>query len=361
MDKQTVVVVDDNIANLTIVRSLLKGRYEVFPIPSASILFEYLNKAVPDLILLDVEMPEMDGYEVIEKLKSDSRFDDVPVIFLTSHEDEASELEGLSLGAVDYVSKPFSPPLLLKRIENHLLIGSQKKKLENYNKNLEVMVEEKTEHIFRMQERLLTILAEMVEFRDSVTGEHIDRTQKYLKILIDRMLELGVYKEEVGGWNTAFLIPSAQLHDIGKVSISDAILNKPGKLTREEFEIIKTHVAIGVQIIERIERETKKDYFLSYAKNFAGYHHEKWDGSGYPNGLSGADIPLQGRIMALVDVYDALVSARPYKEPMPFDMAKSIIVEESGKHFDPAIVDVFSGISGRFEEVAMASRQTSGQ
>ena len=259
MDKQTVVVVDDNIANLAIVRSLLKGRYEVFPIPSASILFEYLDKAVPDLILLDVEMPGMDGYEVIQKLKSDSRFDDVPVIFLTSHEDEASELEGLSLGAVDYVSKPFSPPLLLKRIENHLLIGSQKKKLENYNKNLEVMVEEKTEHIRRMQERLLTILAEMVEFRDSVTGEHIDRTQKYLKILIDRMLELGVYREELEGWNTAFLIPSAQLHDIGKIAISDTILDKPGKLTREEFEIIKTHAAVGVQIIERIERETQKD------------------------------------------------------------------------------------------------------
>jgi putative two-component system response regulator len=354
--RQTVVIVDDNITNLKVARSILQDHYECYALPSAKLLFEFLKGAMPDLILMDIEMPEMNGYEAIRTLKSDPSLAKTPVIFLTSRIDEGSELEGLSLGAIDYIAKPFSAPLLLKRIENHLLTRSQAKELEAYNQNLQKMVDKKTEHIVTMQGGILNVIAELVEFRDSKTGGHIARTQKYLRILMEKMLEKGVYHAEVSSWNQTFLIPSAQLHDVGKIAISDAILNKPGKLTLEEFEIMKTHAQLGVDVIERIEEDTQEHLFLHHAKCFAGYHHEKWDGSGYPNGLAGEAIPLQGRLMAIADVYDALISARSYKEPMPLAVAKSIILEGRGKHFDPALIDVFSCVSDDFEAVATENR-----
>ncbi|MDR1163034.1 MAG: response regulator [Candidatus Accumulibacter sp.] len=352
MTQRTIVVVDDNLSNLTLSRSILKERYDLYTLPSAKYLFELLETVLPDLILLDIEMPEMSGYEAIKLLKSDARFAGIPVIFLTAREDEASELEGLSLGAIDYIAKPFTPSILLKRIENHLLIASQRKELESYNKDLEAKVEAKTAYIVKTHERILNILSEMVEFRDDVTGRHIERTQKYLKILVDKMIEGGVYQSEMKGWDMALLIPSAQLHDIGKIAISDAILNKPGKLTPEEFEIMKKHTTLGVQIIDRIERDTEKNNYFFHARLFAGYHHEKWDASGYPCGLSGEAIPLQGRLMAIADVYDAIISPRPYKKAMPPDMAKSFILGASGVHFDPLLVDVFSSVCDDFEEIA---------
>jgi putative two-component system response regulator len=353
---QKIVVVDDNITNLTVARNILKDRYESYALPSAKLLFELLKNITPDLILLDIEMPEMNGLEAIKALKADPHLARIPVIFLTSRIDEGSELEGLSLGAIDYVAKPFSAPLLLKRIENHLLTSAQAKELEAYNKNLQEMVDKKTEHIIVMQGGILNVIAELVEFRDSKTGGHIERTQKYLKILVEKMLEKDVYHEEVSSWNLAFFIPSAQLHDVGKIAISDAILNKPGKLTPEEFEIMKTHAQLGVTVIERIEEDTQEHLFLHHAKCFAGYHHEKWDGLGYPHGLAGEEIPLQGRLMAIADVYDALISARSYKDPMPLDVAKSIILEGRGKHFDPALTDIFACVSADFEKVATESR-----
>jgi putative two-component system response regulator len=352
MTRRTIVVVDDNLSNLTLSRSILKDCYDLYTLPSAKYLFELLENLIPDLILLDIEMPEMNGYEAIGILKSDARFTEIPVIFLTAREDDASELEGLSLGATDYVSKPFSPSILLKRIENHLLIASQRKELESYNKDLEARVSAKTAYILGMHERILNIVAEMVEFRDDVTGRHIERTQKYLKILVDKMIEDRIYRDEMQAWDMAFLIPSAQLHDIGKIAIRDAILNKPGKLTPEEFEIMKSHTTLGVQIIERIERDTERNNYFFHAKLFAGYHHEKWDASGYPYGLAGKAIPLQGRLMAIADVYDAIISPRPYKRPMPPDTAKSFILGAKGKHFDPMIVDIFSSVCGAFEEIA---------
>ncbi|MDR0717101.1 MAG: response regulator [Azoarcus sp.] len=354
--RQTVAVVDDNVTNLKIARSMLSEHYDIYALPSARMLFDLLQKITPDLILLDIEMPEMSGYEAIKELKADARFRRIPVIFLTSRSDEGSELEGLSLGAIDYVTKPFSAPLLQKRIENQLLIATQEKNLENYNKNLAKMVEQKTEQILKLQFGILNVIAELVEFRDKKTGGHIERTQRYLSLLVHRMITDGVYEEEASSWDLTFLIPSAQLHDVGKISISDSILNKPGKLTPDEFSIMKTHVNRGVDAIERIEKETQAHSFLHHAKCFAGYHHEKWDGSGYPNGLSGEDIPLQGRIMAIADVYDALISARPYKDPMPLDMAKSIILDGEGTHFDPALIHVFRDVAEGFEEIALHHR-----
>ena len=218
------------------------------------------------------------------------------------------------------------------------------------------MVNQKAEKILKLQFGILNGVAELVEFRDKKTGGHIVRTQRYLNLLVKRMLADGIYRDEASSWDLAFLIPSAQLHDVGKIAISDTILNKPGKLTEEEFAIMKTHAARGVEAIEKIEEETQEHSFLSHAKCFAGYHHEKWDGSGYPNGLAGEDIPLQGRLMAIADVYDALISARPYKDPMPLDVAKSIILDGEGKHFDPALINVFRSVADGFEEIALGHR-----
>ena len=357
--RSRIILVDDVMANLDQGRNVLKTFYEVFPAPSAAKLFEILENVIPDLILLDIEMPEMNGYEVIRKLKADKRFADIPVIFLTALSDVSNEREGFDLGAVDYVSKPFSPPLLLRRIENQLLIVRKTKDLQesqaalhDYADNLEAMVKEKTEEILELQNVVLTTVADLVEFRDSHTGGHIRRTQLYLGALIEQfMKEDTIYKNEIEQWDIDFFLQSAQLHDVGKITISDLILNKPGKLTPEEFEIMKTHVTAGVDAIERILSHTKEHAFLNHALLIAGTHHEKWDGSGYPIGLNGKNIPLEGRLMAVADVFDALVSVRPYKKAFTHEEACKIIEEGSGTHFDPAVVGAFSKVKDEFAQI----------
>jgi putative two-component system response regulator len=350
--RQIIFLVDDNITNLTVGKNMLKDHYDVFPITSGNQLFLVLEKVQPDLILLDVEMPEMNGYEAIKKLKAEERTRDIPVIFLTARNDSGSELEGLSLGAIDYISKPFSPPLLLKRLENHLLTRRQQLALRDYNDNLQHMVEKRTRQVVELQNAILSTVTEMVEFRDDVTGGHIERTQNYLRLLVDKLLREKIYWEEVSGWNLEFLVPSAQLHDVGKIAISDIILNKPGKLTAEEFEIMKRHAAIGETAIENIMKTTSENDFLRHAKIFAGTHHEKWDGSGYPRGLKNYAIPLQGRLMAVADVYDALIAARPYKQPLSAREAGGRIIAGSGKHFDPVLVELFQDLAPQFALIA---------
>jgi len=354
-----IILVDDNMANLTMGRNMLKTFYEVYPAPSAAKLFEILENVIPELILLDIEMPEMDGYETIKKLKADPRFADIPVIFLTAKSDENSELEGFDLGAVDYISKPFSGPLLLKRIANQLLIVQQKQEvldsraaLKHYADNLEIMVDNKTKEVLKLQNVVLTTVADLVECRDSHTGGHIFRTQRYLEVLLAELIQEGTYADEVLAWDLGFFLPSAQLHDVGKIAISDLILNKPGKLTPEEFEIMKTHVAVGVDAIEKIMHHADEHAFLRHALLIAGTHHEKWDGTGYPMGLKGRNIPLEGRLMAIVDVYDALISDRPYKKAFTHEEARKIIEEGAGTHFDPVLVAVFRNIADEFARIA---------
>jgi putative two-component system response regulator len=350
--RQTIFLVDDNLANLTAGKIMLKEYYDIFPMPSGTKLFDILEKVTPDLILLDIEMPEMNGYEALKKLKAEKKTREIPVIFLTARNDPGSELEGLNLGATDYISKPFSPPLLLKRIENHLLIQNQRMALQDYNDNLQQMVQKRTRQVVELQNSILSTVTEMVEFRDDVTGGHIERTQLYLKLLVDKLLSERIYQEEVSAWNLEFLIPSAQLHDVGKIAISDAILNKPGKLSPEEFEIMKNHASIGEKAIEGIMKTTSENDFLRHAKLFAGTHHEKWDGSGYPRGLKNTIIPLQGRLMAIADVYDALIAARPYKKPLSTQEAERIILEGREKHFDPVLVDLFRELAPQFALIA---------
>ncbi|MCL2626226.1 MAG: response regulator [Cystobacterineae bacterium] len=355
-ERKTIMLVDDNLSNLEAGKSMLGDLYRLYPILSGEILLNLLQHVLADLILLDVEMPDMDGYEVIRALKSSPQWKYIPVIFLTARADEGSELKGLSLGAIDYVSKPFCAPLLLKRIENHLQIVEHERQLKNFNASLEKMVAQKTSQISKLQNSIMSTVADLIEFKDCTTGSHTFRTQKYLRLLAEKTLEEGIYAQEISSWNLEHFIFSSQLHDVGKLAISDAILNKPSRLTPEEFEVMKKHVETGVQAIVKIEKnmneQANDNSFLRHARLIAGGHHEKWDGSGYPLGLRGADIPLEGRLMAIVDVYDALVSARPYKQPMPAEQAKQLIEEGSGTHFDPKLVAVFTQIADVFATVA---------
>jgi putative two-component system response regulator len=335
--QKTVFVVDDIDTNLALAKDALKGHYRVMTLPSAAKLFHMLEKIIPDMILLDIEMPVMDGFEALRLLKGEPAYADIPVIFLTGMTDVAAEVFGFQLGAIDFIGKPFSEPVLLNRVRTHL--------------NVDELIKERTRQLENLQNATVMVLADMVENRDKWTGGHIERTTYYLQVLIDAMLAQGVYTEEIGGMDMELLISSARLHDIGKIAISDVILNKPGKLMEDEFDIMKTHCDEGVNIIQQIVMRTDNITFLHNAKLFAGTHHERWDGTGYPNHLSKTDIPIQGRIMAIVDVYDALVSERPYKKPFSAQQAEDIIMEGAGTQFDPRITEVFFSVKDKFEEV----------
>jgi len=332
---KTIFVVDDNDTNLSMAKNALEDHYRVLTMPSAEKMFNLLEKITPNLILLDIEMPEMDGFEALLYLKSGALYADIPVIFLTGYSDDTIEARGFEMGVIDFITKPFSKLVLINRLKTHL--------------DIDDLIRERTARISRLQNGIITVLADVIEERDKETGGHNDRTSAYVKILIKAMEERGVYAEEIRGWNMEMVVSSARLHDTGKIHILDAILNKPGKLDHDEFEQMKSHTTAGARIIERMIKQTKEEEFLNNAKLFAEYHHERWDGTGYPHGLKGTDIPLHGRIMAIVDVYDALLSRRPYKEPLTEEEAINIITENAGKQFDPKIVQVFLEIKDKFK------------
>ena len=334
---KTIFVVDDNNVNLLAAEKALTAHYRVFTLPSASGMFELLEDIIPDLILLDIEMPDTNGFDALKQLKSNALYAGISVVFLTSRSDVSAEVLGFELGAIDFISKPFSEPALYNRLKTHL--------------DIDAIIREQTEELQRLKNSIVSSMARVVESRDELTGKHIERTTMYIKVLLDAMLKSGVYSEEVENWDAEAVAFLARLHDVGKIKVSDAILNKPGKLTDEEFDIMKTHTTEGERIIDDIINESGDKIFLHNARLFAGCHHERWDGTGYPRGLKGEDIPLHGRVMAIADVYDALVSDRPYKKPFSHEQAVDIIIESKGKHFDPKVVDVFLGVSGQFAEV----------
>jgi putative two-component system response regulator len=337
---KTIFAVDDSDTNLSVVEEALEEHYRVMTVPSAAKMFALLEKISPDLILLDIEMPEMDGFEALLYLKSNSLYADIPVIFLTSYTDAAIEARGFELGVVDFIAKPFSTPVLLNRLKLHM--------------HIDELIRERTAQIRRLQNGIMTVLADVVEERDKETGGHNDRTVGYIKILIKAMVERGVYADEICGWNMDMVVSSARLHDVGKIHVMDTVLNKPGKLDSDEYEKMKFHTTEGVRIIDRMLKQTGEEEFLHNAKLFAEYHHERWDGTGYPHGLEGTRIPLQGRIMAIVDVYDALVSWRPYKDAFTDEEAIHIIKSKAGNHFDPKIVEVFVEVKDQFKAVREA-------
>jgi len=336
--RKTIFIVDDNATNLTTAENALAQQYKVIALSSGAKMFSAFEKFIPDLILLDIEMPELTGFEVMKMLKASDSYSGIPVIFLTSITDRESEAYGIELGAVDFIMKPFSEPVLLNRIKNHLqideLIRERTAQLADRTKQLELL-----------QNGIVHAFADLVENRDKNTGGHIDRTAVYFKILIDAMLKQGVYTDEMKNWNMESVISSARLHDLGKIVISDSILNKPAVLTNEEYMEMKKHSVEGERIIEDAIKQTGNAEFLHNAKMIAAYHHERWDGSGYPYGMKGLEIPLQSRMMAIIDVYDALVSERPYKKAFTHQEALEIIMNGAGTHFDPDIAKVFNNVN----------------
>jgi putative two-component system response regulator len=343
--QKTIFVVDDNDTNLSTAKEALKKQYRVITLPSAIKMFAYLEKVVPELILLDIEMPGMDGFEALHLLKANSSHSNIPVIFLTSTTDSTVEARGFQMGVVDFITKPFSERVLLNRIKTHL--------------DIDELIRERTVQLQRLQNGIVFVLSDMVENRDKGTGGHIERTASYLKVLVKSMITRGVCVDEIPRMDIELLASSSRLHDIGKISISDTILNKPGKLNDEEFEVMKTHAAEGERIINQMISRTEDQEFLLSAKLFAGYHHEHWDGSGYPRKLAGRNIPFQGRLMAVVDVYDALVSMRPYKRSFTHEEANKIIMESAGKQFDPCIVEIYSEVEPQFAEVSRVGKTNS--
>lgn len=340
--QKTIYVVDDNYTNLAVAENALEKQYFVMTMASAAKMFTTLEKIKPDIILLDIDMPDMDGLEAITRLKTSNLYAEIPVIFLTAISEPTTEARGIELGAVDFIRKPFSEPVLLNRVKNHLNINEL---IQERTSQLSTQ----TTQLVRLKNSVVFTLADVVENRDRNTGGHIERTTKYTTILLDAMMECGLYAAEMRTWDLASVAASARLHDLGKVAVPDAILNKPDKLTPEEFEIIKTHPIAGERIIDNMIERTGEMEFLVNAKMFTAYHHEKWNGEGYPYRLKGTEIPLQGRIMAVVDVYDALTTERPYKKAYTAEQAIRIIEDGAGTHFDPYIVDVFIKVKNNIE------------
>jgi putative two-component system response regulator len=359
-ERELILMVDDDPAILRAGKNVLSEKYSVVTLSSGEKLLAFLENVAPALILLDVMMPGIDGYETLQILRSKGRTRNIPVIFLTAKTDSGDEVKGLRMGAVDYIAKPFLPDLLLMRIEVHLLVESQKKTLEaqqwelqNFNANLLRMVEQKTRTVFDLQNAIIKTVADMVEYRDDITGSHEDRTRRGVGLLISGLMGQDRYREESSKWDVEMLVQSSQLHDVGKIAVRDVVLRKPSSLEEKEFEEMKKHTIFGVQMIDQIRANATENDFLKYAKVFAGSHHERWDGTGYPYNLKGEQIPLLGRVMAIADVYDALVSERPYKKPLDHKEAVQIILAGRGTQFDPNLCDLFSALSEQFKGMEM--------
>jgi putative two-component system response regulator len=340
-----VVAIDDDSVILNSIVSVLKGKYKVRPFLSAEVALKFLEDNVANIILLDCNMPpNMDGYKALKILKNNEKFRKIPVIFLTGEVDDLAEVKALEMGAVDYLKKPFNPLSLTTRVKLHV-------ELSAYKNNLEESILQKTNELRKMVDTLksrdkitISMLAELSDLRDHDTGSHILRTTLYSKVLVDDLVSNSSQKGyELTTQEGEDITEAVKLHDLGKISVPDAVLLKPGRLTEEEFEIIKTHTTEGAKMLEKSLENFQiagKDSLLVTAYNIAYGHHEKWNGTGYPQGISGQDIPLSARIAAIADVFDALTSARPYKRPFSTQEAFGILYKDSGTHFDPYLIEI---------------------
>jgi len=353
-DKPTVLIVDDTAENLTLMNGLLKDTYRTKVANTGERALKVAQgEGPPDLILLDIMMPGMDGYEVCRRLKSDAKTAAIPVIFLTAKTEVEDEQQGFDVGAVDYITKPISPPIVLARVKTQLTLKAAADFLRDKNAYLESEVGKRTREVQVVQDVTIMAMASLAETRDNETGNHIRRTQNYVRALAKKLQPHPLFKAYLDDDTIEMLYKSAPLHDIGKVGIPDAILLKPGKLTPEEFEVMKTHTTLGRDAIVAAEKLIDApSTFLRLAREIAHYHQEKYDGSGYPEKLAGDAIPISARLMALADVYDALISKRVYKAPFPHDKAVAMIREGRGRHFDPHMTDAFLLIEHEFAEIA---------
>lgn len=363
-----ILIADDSPESLLILEELLGRHYCLHLAIDGQQALDCLERGVAvDLILLDVMMPRVDGFETCRRIKADPRFMDIPVLFLTGLDNPQDEEHGLSLGAVDFIHKPFSPPVVLARVRNHLQLAQTTKLLHARNASLEEAVADRTCEILRQSEQLLrreqeavaaqsaVIIAfcALVETRDNETGNHIRRTQNYVRLLARHLRDHPRFRGELSEENIGLMYKSAPLHDVGKVGIPDAILGKPGPLNAEEWAVMKLHCQYGRDAILVAERELgEAASFLRYAREIAYGHHERWDGAGYPQGLAGEAIPLSARLMAVADVYDALISVRVYKPAFSHGQALAMIAKERGSHFDPDIVDAMLAVASDFDRVA---------
>ena len=352
--KPTVLVVDDTPDNLSLMRELLRSDYQVQLANGGERALKLAAMSPhPDLILLDIMMPVMDGYEVCRSLKANPLTRDIPVVFLTAKSEVEDEKKGLEIGAVDYITKPISPPIVLARVKTHLALKAHADFLRDKSNFLESEVSKRTREVVAIQDVTILAMASLAETRDTDTGNHIRRTQFYVKALAQHLSGQPKYAALLTDAYIQMLFKSAPLHDIGKVGIPDRILLKPGRFEPDEFELMKTHTTLGRDAIEHAEQQLGMSVeFLSMAKEIALSHQEKWDGSGYPQGLAGEAIPLSARLMAVADVYDALISRRVYKEGMSHEKAVTIIQEGRGSHFDPDIADAFVTLQQEFRAIA---------
>jgi putative two-component system response regulator len=346
-EKRNVLVVDDTPDNLTVISNVLKQDYKVRAAPSGERALQIaFSDNPPDLILLDIMMPGMDGYEVLRQIQANPKTNGIPVIFVTAMDQEKNEEYGIDLGAVDYITKPISPAILMARVRNHLLLKDAK----DFLKDQKIFLEREVASI---QDVAIHAFGSLAETRDDETVNHIRRTQNYVRLLAETLKGHPRFSSFLTDQTIILLAKSAPLHDIGKVGIPDRILLKAGALEPEEFEIMKTHTTIGRDAIERAERALGSGAeFLRYAKEIAYSHHERWDGEGYPQGLKGEAIPISARLMALADVYDILISRRPHKSPIPHDEAVQIINAVKNTHFDPDVADAFLQVQKEFHDIA---------
>lgn len=344
--RSTILCVDDDPTNLRLLLEILGKDHQVFLAPSGERALDFLQFHIPDLILLDVEMPRMSGYEVIRRIKQDALWREIPVIFLTAQGGPEKEQMAFELGAVDYILKPITAGIVKLRAGLHIELGA-------YRRKLEVMVELRTDQLRHTQDCILDMLANMTAYRNSETGAHIKRTTYYTQEMVDALRRKAPAGYQVSEGYAQSIIKSAKLHDIGKVAMPDLILLKPDHLDHDEFELIKMHTVYGAQIMDNaMEDLGETSSFLSVAREVIIAHHERWDGTGYPYGLCGGDIPLSARIVAIADVYDALISRRPYKEPFTHGEAVEILRKDAGTHFDPVLTELLDDVFDRFADIA---------
>ncbi|MDR3191910.1 MAG: response regulator [Treponema sp.] len=339
MAKQ-ILVVDDNLASLKQIGAQLGSHYEISLAKSGAMALQICRGERPDIILLDVEMPEMDGFQTIARLKEDPALNQIPVIFLTGNHDAATEIRALESGAMDFIAKPANKDILFHRLELHLQYAAYQSSLENTVRELE--------------NSIVTSFAELVECKDDNAGTHVLRTGKYVEILGRELLKGGAFADELNEADLDMIIRAAPFHDVGKIGVSDTLLLKEGALTKEEYEEVKKHTLIGARFLDAIYRRTPEQHYLKFAKLIAESHHEKYDGTGYPHGLAGDTIPLCARIMTVANVYDGCITDRVYRKALSHEEACAVILEGKGVWFDPRIVEVFETVKDRFARLKVS-------
>jgi putative two-component system response regulator len=339
-----ILVVDDNLPSLRQIGAQLGERYEVSLAKSGALALQICMREKPDLMLLDVEMPDMDGFQTLKRLRLNRYLGSIPVIFLTGNHDTDTEVRGLQSGARDFITKPVEKNILLHRIELHLRFAAYQSRLERT--------------VAKMSDSVALAFAELIECRDENTGGHVARTSRYVGMLGRRLMDRGLFAEELTAADLDMMVRAAPFHDIGKIAISDRVLLKPDRLDDEEFAVMKKHTVIGEEILENMLIRTPTQQYLHYARMIAASHHERVDGKGYPRGLAGDGIPLCGRIMAVADVYDALVDDRVYRRGMSHAEARRIILDGKNTNFDGRVVDAFEAVQG---ELAAEAKKSAGR